>query len=120
MMCNPPPNRHRSRRLCKKLRIGEFQELGFSVSMQYESPLNPDEQESFLKAFWDEVIERRDLAYGGGVDAGFVCRFGRGSVTQDDREAVSAWLLARTDVTTATVGPMKDCWHGNHEHPSSR
>jgi uncharacterized protein YggL (DUF469 family) len=117
MKYNPPPNRHRSRRLRKKLRIAEFQELRFPVSMEYENPLNPDEQEAFLTAFLDEVIERRDLAYGGGVDTGFVCRFGRGSVTEEDRESVSAWLLARTDVTSPSVGPLADCWPDNHEHP---
>ncbi len=117
MKYNPAPNRHRSRRLRKKLRIAEFQELGFPVSMEYENPLNPDEQEAFLTAFLDEVIERRGLAYGGGVETGFVCRFGRGSVTQEDREAVSAWLLARPDVKSASVGPLTDCWHDNDEHP---
>lgn len=115
MKFNPPPTRNRSRRLRKKLRIGEFQELGFSVSMEFPQALNPDEQETFLDALLDELIVPRDLAYGGSVEGGFVSRFGRGSTTQEDRDAVSAWLRARVDVTSASVGPMEDCWHDGHE-----
>lgn len=79
--------------------------------MTYDRPLTPDEQDAFLTAFLDEVIEPRNLAYGGGLDCGFVSRYGRGSATQEDRDAVSQWLQDRAEVSSATVGPMQDCWH---------
>lgn len=111
MKLNPPPSRHRSRRQRKKLRIGEFRECGFPVEVELHRPLAFEEQHVFLSALLDEVIEARDLAYGGSVAGGFVSRWGRGSATEQDRAAVSAWLSARPEVKAVTAGPLQDAWH---------
>jgi uncharacterized protein YggL (DUF469 family) len=111
MKLNPPLSRNRSRRRMKKLRIGEFQELGFTLSAEIHKELSPEQQNAFLSAFLDDVIEARGLAYGGGVDLGFVSKFERGSATEEDRQAVKAWYAARPEVKETTVGDLVDCWH---------
>lgn len=113
---NPPQFRQRSRRQMKKLRIGEFRELGFSVSMELHRLLTGDEQDAFLSELLDQLIEARGLVYGGGADMGFVSYPGRGSATEEDREAVSAWLSARAEVKTVTVGPLQDGWHDGPQY----
>lgn len=101
----------RSRRLRKKLRIGEFQELGFGVTITLREGLD----EARLTVFWDdfirEAIERNGLAYGGGM-SGFVTTLGLGSATVSHQEAVLTWLRARSEVQSAVVGPLIDAWYG--------
>ncbi len=116
MKWNPPPSRHRSRRLRKKLRISEFREWGFRVDVELHRPLAFEEQNTLLSALLDESIEARGLAYGGSVTGGFVSRWGRGSATEHDREAVSAWLSAREEVKAVKVGPLKDAWHDGPQY----
>lgn len=111
MKLNPPLSRNRSRRQRKKLRIAEFQELGFTLSAELQKELSRSEQDVFLSAFLDDVIEARGLAYGGGVDFGFVSKFERGSATEEDRQAVKAWYASRPEVKETTVGDLVDCWH---------
>ncbi|GAB3499993.1 hypothetical protein GCM10027399_25540 [Curvibacter fontanus] len=58
--------KNRSRRLRKKLRIGEFQELGFTWEASFKLPLSPDQAEALVAALIVEAIEPGDLAFGGG------------------------------------------------------
>ena len=95
----------------KKLRLGEFQEVGFSVSMKWRCALSSNQEDSFLTRLLEQVIDARGLAYGGGSHTGFVCRLGKGSATEGDREALSAWLSDQEGIETVTVGPLQDCWH---------
>jgi hypothetical protein len=44
--------RHRTRRLRKKLRVGEFREFGFDVSFTFRDGLD----ENQLTDFWDAFI----------------------------------------------------------------
>jgi hypothetical protein len=106
--------KRRSRRLRKKLRVGEFQELGFEVSFE----LRPELAEDQLLAFWDafilEAIERNGLAYGGGTQ-GFCSSWRRGSTTETHRELLRSWLSSRAEVSSVTVGPLMDAWHGGED-----
>jgi len=108
--------RNRSRRLRKKLRVGEFQEFGFEVSFKLRDGLG----ENPLDAFWDEfileAIEGNGLAFGGSTN-GFVCAAGRGSAHESHRESVRSWLAARPEVESVSTGPLIDAWHmaGNDE-----
>jgi len=106
-----PKPRRRSKRLEKKLHLGEFQEFGFAVSVR----LKPDTSAKVTDEFWDrfivEVVVARGLAFGGGAD-GFVTRFGKGSASEDDRAAVGAWLEGQPMVLRHTVGPLEDAWYG--------
>jgi len=106
-----PKPRRRSKRLEKKLHLGEFQEFGFAMSVR----LKPDTSAKVNDEFWDrfivDVVEARGLAFGGGAE-GFVTRFGKGSATEDDRAAVEAWLAAQPEVLRQTIGPLEDAWYG--------
>lgn len=106
----PPPVRQRSRRLEKKLRIGEFKEYGFPVSIRLSPTLSSKACDEFWDAFLTELIGPRNLAYGG-REEGFVMRFGSGSATEADRAAVSDWLRARPGVERGQVGPLEDAWY---------
>ena len=101
----------RSRRLRKKLRLGEFQEVGFEVTITLHEGLD----ETRLTAFWDdfirEAIERNGLAYGGGI-SGFVTSVGLGSATVSQQEAVLTWFRERSEVQSADVGLLIDAWYG--------
>ena len=43
-----PSNKQRSRRLRKKMRVGEFQELGFEYELKLKQPLTPDQEEALM------------------------------------------------------------------------
>lgn len=109
--------KRRSRRLRKKLRVGDFQQFGFEVSFS----LRPGLAEADSIRFWDdfvlEAIERNGLAFGGGTE-GFVTAWGRGTATDVHREAVRAWLSSRPEVVSADVGPLVDAWHLPEDAPA--
>ena len=69
------------------------------------------EQLDILMKFITEAIESRNLSFGGGEN-GFVTRTGRGSTTEEDRQAVSSWLLSCTSVEQVGVKENEDAWYG--------
>jgi uncharacterized protein YggL (DUF469 family) len=109
----PPPVRRRSKRLRKKLRIEEFKEDGFAVGFRLSSNLSPKSKDEFWSAFM-RLIESRGLAFGGGEE-GYVTKFGRGSATEEERDAVRVWLEARPGVEQIVLGPLEDAWYGHAE-----
>lgn len=102
--------KNRSRRLRKKLHVGEFQELGFVISFS----LRPDLLEAQTVCFWDsfilEAIESHGLVFGGGSE-GFISARGRGTTTEAHREMVQAWLISRPEVVSAQSGSHIDSWY---------
>jgi uncharacterized protein len=108
----PPPKRTRSRRLRKKLRIGEFQTLGFEYDLIWFEAPSADVQERFIDQLLDEVIEPRSLLLGGGITCGFISAR-RGSATDEDRAVFEAWLRQWTDICNAQVGALQDAWYDN-------
>lgn len=104
-------DKKRSRRLRKKLRVGEFQELGFEIEVKLTGSRAPEEQVSFIEAFLSEVIEPRSLCFSGWLKGGFVAHRARGSATEDDRDSVRQWLLSRPEVESVVVGPLIDAWY---------
>lgn len=56
----------RSRRLRKKLRVDEFQELGFDVSWRFADSVSEEQIDPLVDRFIDEVIEPRGLGFHGG------------------------------------------------------
>lgn len=103
-------SRHRSRRLRKKLHVGEFQELGFEVMFRLNAGLTTEQMGAFWDAFIGDAIEGNGLIYGGSTD-GMACLRTRGSADESHREAVRAWLASRPEVSEAGVGPLIDVWH---------
>lgn len=103
--------RHRSRRLKKKLHLGEFQQFGFEVSITLKPNLEIDDLDRFLEAFILDAIEKNELAFGGGIDCGFITTWKRGSVSEAHRSIVENWLNLRQEVASVTLGPLVDAWY---------
>jgi uncharacterized protein YggL (DUF469 family) len=45
------------------------------------------------------------------MDVGYIARAGRGSVSDDDRIAVEAWLRSRPEFESVLVGQLQDAWY---------
>ncbi|MDF2796338.1 MAG: hypothetical protein K0S85_4091 [Pseudomonas orientalis] len=67
--------------------------------------------DAFLEAFIKEAMEANGLGYVGGDDYGLVCLQKRGSVSEEQRAAVDAWLKTRSELTKAEVSPLLDVWY---------
>lgn len=106
----PPPKRTRSRRLRKKLRIGEFQTLGFDYELIWQAPPSIELQDRFIDQLLEQVIEPRALSLGGGLTCGFVAAR-RGSVTEADREAFDGWIRNWSDIAMSEIGHLRDAWY---------
>lgn len=109
--CPPSLNKRRSRRLRKKLRVGEFREDGFAVRFRFVPGIDHEARGEVLWRFITAAVEPRALRFGGG-EHGFVTRAGRGSTSEEDRAAVRAWLVGCGNVTDVVVGPNEDAWYG--------
>lgn len=102
------------KRLRKKMRVGEFKELGFELF----ADLRPNSPDDAVEAFVDRLIiavEARTLGVGGGGGRdgkfeGFVTRFGRGSATEDDRAALATFLEGDDTIVRHEVGALRDAW----------
>lgn len=103
------------RRLRKKKRVGEFQELGCDVKATLRDGLSDEEFIAFFDR-WIDAVEARDLGFGGGGSptdfGGYVVRLGRRSVTEDDRTALSTFLQADAAVVEYEIGELCDAWYG--------
>jgi len=106
-----------NRRQRKKLRLGEFQELGFTLKLHFAPPLDDASADQFWEAILSH-IESLGLSAGLGGRLpmaeleGFVSAAGRGSVTPDQQAQVLAWCRAQPQVESAQVGELADVWHG--------
>ena len=105
------------RRLRKKKRLGEFQELGFPVRFTLSEARSPDECEAFIDEWILGAIEANELQFGGGGSThaweGFVTVVERGSATEEHRRALEAWLSSHPSVVRHEVGPLVDAWYGD-------
>lgn len=102
----------RSRRLRKKLHIDEFQELGFSVAWSFPQDTTPEEIDTVVDAFINEVIEPNGLAFDGSGYLqweGLVCLQKIGKCTDEHRELVRQWLEARK-MEGVKVTELFDVW----------
>jgi uncharacterized protein YggL (DUF469 family) len=102
---------NRSRRLRKKLCVDEFQELGFELNLDFKQDLDDQAIDAFLDAFLTDAMEANGLNYVGGDDFGLVCLSKRGSVNEEQRVKVEAWLKSRSELTELTVSPLIDVWY---------
>lgn len=105
-----------NKRLRKKKRAFEFKELGFELLGDLRPALAGAELDAFVDRLID-VVEKRKLAFGGGAGRddkfdGFLTRMGRGSATEDDRAALTAFLEGDAAVVRHEVGELCDAWYG--------
>ncbi|UFH50647.1 YggL family protein [Pseudomonas sp. KNUC1026] len=102
---------NRSRRLRKKLCVDEFQELGFELNVEFKQDLSEQAIDAFLDDFLADAIDANGLDYVGGEDFGMVCLGERGSVSEEQRSAVEAWLKGRDELSKVEVSPLVDAWY---------
>ncbi|WP_439858930.1 YggL family protein [Pseudomonas sp. MBLB4136] len=102
---------NRSRRLRKKLCVDEFQELGFELNLNFKEDLSDEAVDDFLDQFLRDAMEANGLGYVGGDDFGLVCLAKRGSVSEEQRAQVEAWLKSRSELTDFSASPLIDVWY---------
>ena len=102
---------NRSRRLRKKLCVDEFQELGCELTLSFHEGLSEEDADKFVDEFLLEGIDGNGLGYVGGDDYGFVCLAKRGSVSEEQRAALEAWLKGRKELSGFTLSPLMDVWY---------
>ncbi len=102
---------NRSRRLRKKLCVDEFQELGFELNMSFKENLSDATVDAFLEQFLRDAMTANGLGYVGGDDYGLVCLAKRGSVSDEQRAKVEAWLKGRDELVDVSLTPLIDVWY---------
>lgn len=104
--------KNRSNRLRKKLRVDEYQELGFDIAWKLDNNIDSEAIDAFLTKFFDEAIEPNGLGFSGEGDSlwhGLVCTQKLGKCTEEHRQLVEKWL---TDNGASAVGvsDLYDVW----------
>ena len=103
-----------NKRLRKKKRVGEFQELGIEVSCTVILDSEDIEFEVWMDNFI-EMIESLDLICGGGglPKNWSVCvSKNKGSVSEEDRKSISKWLTDNKYVKDFEISDLFDVWYG--------
>lgn len=103
---------NRSRRLRKKMRVDEFQELGFDLAWQFAEGTTDEAIDEFMDKFFDEIIEPNGLGFGGEGDLiwhGLICTQKLGKCTDANRKDVEAWLT-NAGAKSVTVSELYDVW----------
>lgn len=104
--------KNRSRRIRKKMRVDEFQELGFDVAWKLKDGISGDELDAFIDKFFAESIQPKGLGFGGEGDTlwhGLICTQKLGSCTDEHRTAVEKWLTDN-GATSVAVSELYDVW----------
>jgi len=109
-------SRTMKKRLRKKKHRGEFTEFGRQLVIQRNGEDGIDE---FLDAFLEEAVEANSCGCGGSVlgdRIDFVVELGcRAEDPAAKFTKISAWLDARSDVTSWKAGEEFDIWHGGYQ-----
>jgi hypothetical protein len=101
-------SKQRSRRLRKKLHVGEFKQMGFA----FEATLHPSaNDDALIDALLGEVIAPMNLSFGGWATRGMVCHSDWRSVSADERRAVLDWVKARPEVISVQATELYDMWY---------
>lgn len=107
--------KNKTRRIRKKLFLGEFSVQGFELDCTV-STVDEAEYDQFVDDVLD-ALEARGLVCGGGGSVGsfsaFCCSETRyGSPTEGDRQAIDDWLKSHNKVSEYSVGPLVDANYG--------
>lgn len=108
-------NKRRSKRLQKKLHLGQFKEMGFNLRIFFKPETTEEEKEIFFDKFIEECIEANNLQLGGSCDYAFICK-SKGTLTIDDRVNVCFYLTSHAKLfDRAEASPLVDAWYGPFE-----
>ncbi len=104
--------KNRNRRLRKKLRVDEYQELGFDIGFKLDDKASDEQVDAFMNKFFSEAIEPQGLGFGGEGDTlwhGLVCTQKLGKCTEEHRAGVEKWLT-ENGATAVSVSELYDVW----------
>ncbi|WP_076419525.1 50S ribosome-binding protein YggL [Colwellia sp. UCD-KL20] len=104
--------KNRNRRLRKKLRVEEYQELGFDIGFKLDDKSTDEQVDTFMNNFFAEIIEPQGLGFGGEGDTlwhGLVCTQKLGKCTEEHRKSVEKWLTDN-GATAVSVSELYDVW----------
>jgi len=100
---------HRQR---KKMRVGEYRELGFHLIATIAKEVDTDT----LLDDWLNCVDDAAISFGGHFDGnekleGVVFPVGDVAITEEIRAKLLAWLQERSEVTHVEAGDLIDLWH---------
>lgn len=101
----------RSRRLRKKLHVGEFQEIGFDVDFSFKEGSDIQVIDTVVDEFI-AFVEEQGLEFGGGGYinwAGVICLQEIGKCSEAHRELVEKWLKGK-GLENVIIGELCDVW----------
>jgi len=104
--------KNRNRRLRKKLRVDEYQELGFDLAWKLPDGTDSEGIDTFIVKFFNDIIEPNGLGFGGEGDLlwhGIICTQKLGKCTDEHRAAVEKWLKDN-GATAVSVSDLYDVW----------
>lgn len=104
--------KNRNRRLRKKLRVEEYQELGFDIGFKLDDKSTDAEVDTFMSQFFAQAIEPQGLGFGGEGDTlwhGLVCTQKLGKCTEEHRTSIEKWLTAN-GAKAVSVSALYDVW----------
>ncbi|MCP5350264.1 MAG: DUF469 family protein [Oceanospirillaceae bacterium] len=110
-------SRSRSRRLRKKLHVGEFEVKGFTIKLTFKESQDESHFQAFMQDFFHQAIEQKGLLFSGWGTAesfqGLVMTDQRySSVEETQRQQVMAWLNAHPLIASATASELLDAYYG--------
>ncbi|SDK11121.1 hypothetical protein SAMN04488540_11925 [Ferrimonas sediminum] len=109
-----PTAKNRSRRLRKKMRIDEFQELGFDLSWRFNDEVSEEQIDALVDQLIAEVIEPQALGFSGGGHKewdGIICTQKLGKCTEAHRQAIETFF-ADKPVSDVKTSELYDIWWG--------
>lgn len=103
------------KRLRKKKHIGDFQELGFSLSFMMKPGISQAELEVFAEVFLTQTFETNSLCFVGTGDLlkwdGLVMTTEVGMVTEEQRQSMISWLEKNDIVGDIDASELLDVWY---------
>ncbi len=100
------------KRLRKKYRVGEFQQLCFHFSFEYKGDVNSSACEDFLNALVSDCIEANGLNCDGHLgDEGCIITVAAVDPTKTNQaqlDTVKAWLESRDDIELKGFTDLED------------
>jgi len=99
----------------KKMRVGEFTELGFSLKAQFIAGLDIEAQDALLDA-WLSAVDQLGVSFGGQFDGagtleGLVFPVSAVVVSDEVRTTLLDWLKARGEIAELESSVLFDLWH---------
>lgn len=120
----PKPSRNRSRRQRKKMHLAEFQDLGFEINFELDPSASAEQTEQTWDDLLAELLKADRYLFGGSNNTHKFSfwierRARQGRTDENDRTQVEAWLQARPEVVSLTIGPLRDGWYDPEPEPAA-